>query len=260
MGDLGGADEPPVVGLPERVDRRMRLGPFPSVRDALKFATYVAIGAVPAAVAGPVWWLPFVGGGFVLSVYRAEGRGLDERAADFVAYRLRARGPGSRGPPPTQGGGSAGPVLRVGPGHLVAVLSVRGLPVAFLPPAEARGVFDGYRELLTSLEGGAYFVMGLEPLEVTPFCPPAVLAPPAPAARAGYEEMVRLLCRRRYRRQTLWALWTRADRDGATARLERSVRATLERLAPIGVEARRLRDGELVEAAERIGWPAEFRE
>ena len=50
MADPGRTESSPWIGLPATFDRRLRMGPFPSVRDALKFATYAAVGAIPAAL------------------------------------------------------------------------------------------------------------------------------------------------------------------------------------------------------------------
>src|SRR5208282_2604654 len=63
----------PVVVLPERVDRRVRLGPFPSAKDAVKFASYAAAGAVLAPFATPFAWVPVLALGFVVSVWHPDG-------------------------------------------------------------------------------------------------------------------------------------------------------------------------------------------
>ena len=249
-----------LVGLPDGFDRKLRLGPFPSVRDALKFTTYASVGALAAALLGAVWWLPFLGGGFVLSVYRADGKGLDERFGDLVAWRFRrdggARGLGPIAPRRLRSRGNAVPA---GARRLVALLSVRGLPVAFLPPAEARSLFDRYRELLSALDDGLYLSMGVQPLEERPFRPARSRSDggPAPTARAGYEEMVRLLCRRRQRRVTLLALWVPREGAGSLARLDRRVAVVEGHLERLGLSSIRLRDRALGEAMVRIGWGGE---
>lgn len=88
MGDL--PDGPPVVSLPERLDRRLRLGPFASARDALKFVTYSAVGAVIVPFTSPYLWLVVVAGGFAVCVVRSDGQALDERALSFVLWKIRA--------------------------------------------------------------------------------------------------------------------------------------------------------------------------
>src|ERR1700691_568649 len=74
----GSSGIPVVVGLPESLDRRMRLGPFPSARHALQVGAHAAVGGSVAAVLGFVWTVPFLGVGFLLSVYQNDGRALDE--------------------------------------------------------------------------------------------------------------------------------------------------------------------------------------
>src|SRR6202007_533818 len=100
VADVGADGGPLLVALPDGLGRTM---PLPPVRDALKFTTYAAVGAVAAAVFAPIWWLPFLGGGFALSVLRPDGKALDERFGQLVAFELRSgRGPrrGSRSPGP----------------------------------------------------------------------------------------------------------------------------------------------------------------
>src|ERR1700688_4681805 len=62
---VGSSGIPVVVGLPESLDRRMRLGPFPSARHALKFAAYAAVGGSVAAILGVVLTIPLLGGRFL---------------------------------------------------------------------------------------------------------------------------------------------------------------------------------------------------
>lgn len=242
-------DGPPRIALPEPFDRHLRLGPFRSVRDALKFATYAAVGVVPAVLAGPVWWLPFLGGGFVVATYRPDGRPADERAGEFVAYHLRRR---HRGGPPPRAAPTSGGSARVRGGRLVAMLEAGGVPVAFLPPADARRLFEAFSQTLRTLEVGVYVVAGVVPVPAAPFRPPREVAPRAPVAKAGYEEMVRLLLRRRQRRRVRLVVWA-ADGPDALARLEQSVRALAEGLRQLGLEPERLRAGELTVALERLG-------
>lgn len=256
MGEpVGGGADPLVVGLPEGFGRTMRLGPFPSVRDALKFSTYAAIGAVVAASLAPIWWLPFLGGGFALSVFRPGGKALDERLGAFLAFELRS---GRRSPPspspsrprPTSGGTVAGPT------QLVGILAAGGIPVAFLPPHDARVVFERYRAMLAAVDGGLFLTMGVRPMEVRPFRPRDRRADggPAPAARAGYDEMVRLLCEHRLQREVRVAVWAPRAEPGAMALLERRLQTVSEHLSQIGLTPMRLRGRELDAAARGIGW------
>jgi hypothetical protein len=246
-----------VIALPEDLGRRMRLGPFPSVRHALKFAAYAAVGALVATLAGPIWWLPFLGGGFLLSVHRSEGKGLDERVGAYVAFRLRAGTSEPGTAPSANWAHGRGSYLSTGSGHLLAVLSAGGIPVAFLPPPDARRLFDGFRGVLDRSDGKLYLVAGLEALPARPFLPPAETTRGAGSdslARAGYREMIEVLCRRRARRRVWVVVWAPGRADSGSATLDRAVRGVEDGLRSLGVPIERLRDHALTTAAGRLGW------
>jgi len=255
------ADGPVLVTLPESLARRMRFGPFPSVRHALKFAAYAAVGALAATVAGPIWWLPFLGGGFLLSVHRSDGKGFDERVGDYVAYRLRAGArPSGPAAAPRRGRPHATSV-ETGSGQLLAVLAAGGVPVAFLPPADARRLFEGFRGVLDRSDGRMYLVAGLEPLRDGPFLPksePVPGAAPDSLARRGYREMIEALCRRRARRRVWVVLWTAGRTEPDANRLDRIARGVGEGLEGLGIRVERLRDRELAMAAGGLGWIRSF--
>jgi hypothetical protein len=234
----------------------MRLGPFPSSRHALKFAAYAAVGGSVAAWLGAIWTVPFLGAGFLLSVYRTEGRGLDEHLGDRLAFHWRAQaapeGDARRPPRPVR----SGPYLLDVPGHLVAVVAAPGIPIAFLPPHDARALFESYRDLLRSLERGVLVQMGVQPISDRTLIPgPGSAGPngPVDAARRGYAEFVTLLCRQRYRRQVLLAVWEPSGPD-APVRLDRAADRLAEELQRMGIAAERLRDASLRTAGARLGW------
>jgi hypothetical protein len=243
-----------IVGIPEPIGRKARLGPFPSGRDALKFASYAAVGAVVAGATVPLLWLPFLGVGLLASIVRWDGKGLDAHLTDYVRFRLRAQGPARRG---------RGPVAELPRGHLarmagryVAVLATGGVPIAFLPSREARGLFDGFRSLLRSHEGG--LLLRVESVRVPAR---ALLAPRAGAvrdaeraARSGYANMVRLLARHRRRRVVHVATWVDAEGPGSVARLEEKVQGLTGQLLALGLNPVRLQDRELAEAMAEFGW------
>jgi hypothetical protein len=249
---------PPLIVLPERLDRRMRLGPFPSSRDALKFVAYAAVGALLAPFLSPWLWLPIVLGGFAVSVWRPEGRAVDETALLFVAWKVRsARLGGSltrSGSPPIARQG----LLRVGSHRHVAILRTGGTPIAYLPPEELARRFDLYRDLLRSTDGSLAVFATTVPIRAPTVRPPSVgpIARDAPA-RAGYSELVDLLCRRRLLRRVYLVLGTLEGDTDSIGRLEGRVANLAERLSAIGVRSTRLKDRALAEAARRFGWPAE---
>lgn len=243
------------IPLPAPIGRRVRLGPFPSARDALKFAAYGAIGAVVAAGVGPLAWLPILGGGFLISVHKPEGRGLDERLADYVRWRVRSSRAGARfarARPATTRGGFA----RLEDGRLVGGLEAHGIPVTFLPAPEARRLFEQYLDLLRGVEDGCLLGMTVVPLPPGPYLPARDRTGPEEVlqARDGYAEMVRLLCRRRRRRVVHLLVWSRGSGPGSVPRLEETLAHLAERLAGMGVESRRLRSTELARAMAERGW------
>ena len=245
------------IALPAPVTRRMRLGPFPSARDALKFLAYAAVGALLAGFLGPIAWAPFLGGGFLLSVYKEEGKGFDERFLDYLHWRWRQR-PGA---PRTGVEGSAvtrGGQARISNGRHVGVLAARGTPVVFLPPEEARRLFEQYAELLRGLDAGVVLRAFVEPLSPHRFLAarPVAAGDPSGAASAGYAEMVRLLCRRRSRRIVHVLLWTGTEVGSAATRLEERLGTVERALGSMGIEVRRLRGRELVGALRDLGWDA----
>lgn len=246
---------PPRVALPERLDRRLRLGPFPSARDALKFVLYAAVGGLLAPFTSPYLWLPILGLGFVLSVHRPDGEAVDERALAYLLWRLR------RG---AVGGALTGSVsspllrrglLRFGEGPYFAVIRAGGAPLAYLPPTELARRFEIYRSLLRALDGSFGWVAGTVPLRsasVLPDAPPGGGADPT--GRAGYRELVELLCRRRFLRRVDFLLATaEGDADGI-GRLEGRAGVVLEHLSALGVHAVRLKDRALLDAGRRLGW------
>ncbi|MCI4330789.1 MAG: hypothetical protein L3K19_02935 [Thermoplasmata archaeon] len=243
---------PLVVALPEPTGRPLRLGPFPSARGALKFVTYAAVGGVVATLLGPLAWVPFVAGGFVFGSYQPEGRALDRRFADYCRWQWRSRGAGAPPPEAQVRGGT----IRVAGGRFLAVLATGGVPVAFLPPDDARRRFEHYRAILRSVDEGLFLRVGVEPLSHHPFLGrrAAGSTPAEGAAFAGYDELVRLLCRRRSIRRVDVYLFGRSHAPTALPKLEAQVSAVRKGLEEMGVVARRLRGRELSHAVARGGF------
>jgi hypothetical protein len=250
-----GPEGPPLVALPEQFNRRLRLGPFASARDALKFLTYSAVGAVFAPFTSAYVWLGIVVAGFAVSVYRPDGTGLDERTVSFVLWKLRNLG----GTGPLMSA-SAAPHARSGllgidSGQFVAILRTDCAPTAYLPPSELARRFDLFRDLLRSVRGGLGFSVISVPMHAGPVCPrPVGLAQPDGPAAAGYTELVTLLCRRRWMRRVHLVLATEAEGPDGIADLELRVTTVQGHLAALGLEVTRLRSRALQDAARRWGW------
>lgn len=245
----------PLVAFPERVDRRLRLGPFPSAREALKFLCYAAVGAVLAPTAGVVPGLAVAALGFLASVWRPDGVGWDDRVVALLRWRWRANAiaaPMSRA--------ESTPAARRrwvsrGLGDVVAVVRTDGVPVAYLPPVELERRFAQFRDLLRATDGRIAFLATVASIRAVPFVPHAAPTPePARQACEGYAELVRLLCRRRYGRRVYVALGSGGAGPDRGSRLEDRVGALVERLRAFGVHPLRLEDRALTEACHRFGW------
>jgi len=251
-------DGPPVIVLPERLDRRMRLGPFPSSRDALKFVTYAAAGALLSPFASPWVWLPVVLAGFAVSVWRPDGRAVDERALAFVSWKLRSMDPRRAVKDPTSHPLVRQALLQLASHRYLAVVRTGGAPMAYLPPDELARRFELYRELLRSTDASFLFLATTAPIRSQAVRPPAPSGGGGEAqALSGYSELVSLLCRRRLLRRVYFVLGTLEADAEAIGRLEGRVANLIERLGALGLRPTRLRDRALEEAAHRFGWPVE---
>jgi hypothetical protein len=250
---MAGGDTAPTVDLPERLDRELRLGPFPSARDALKFVSYAAVGALLVPFVGPVGWVPFALVGLAVSLWRPDGEALDDRLARYLRWRGRRFSEGSSmtvSPPPSAGRRA---IVRL-PAAFAAVIRMGGLPLAYLPPADLVRCFERYRELLRAFDGSLLILSSRAPIHPTPFLP----AEPTPAgaegvARAGYRELVEVIVRRRQVRQVFLAIATAEPGPDGIARLETQAASLLERLRALGLRPARLRDRALAEAVRRLG-------
>ena len=246
--------EAPVVPLPASVERRLRLGPFASARDALKFVTYAAAGALLAPFLSPFAWLPVVGVGFAVSVWRPDGEAVDERLVRWIAWtgRRRQRGPVT---PIAREGSPDRPFVRLGPGQYAAVLRLSGTPVAYRPPAELDRLFREFGAALRSSDGVLVLRVGTTPLTPERLLPRARAPPTAEgAAQAGYRELVTVLCRRRSARSVDLAMFSSGGGREVAAQLDQRARGLAARLDPLGLRVTRLRGGSLADAARRLGW------
>ncbi len=248
----------PTVPLPERVDRPLRLGPFPSARDALKFLCYAGVGVALVPLVDLPFGLAVAAAGFLVAVHHPEGRPWDERALDVLRWKWRATSGGrmrtSKPRPPLIHSG----LVRLGEGDWVAVVRTGGVPLAFLPPSELARRFESYRDLLRASDGRLLFLATLSSIRAAPFLPPEPGGDgPDRAARAGYSELVELLCRRRHGRRIYLVVGGRESGMEGVARLEGQVALLLEHLTALGLAPVRLKDRALLEAARRLDWPVE---
>jgi len=244
----------PVVALPERVDRRVRLGPFPSARDALKFVCYAAAGAVLAPFASPFAWIPVLVAGFAVCVWRPDGEAVDERGARwllFWGHRVVGRALTPRRPSaPVRG-----PVAQLAGGRRATVVRTGGTPLAYRPPAELASLFERFRDLLRASEGPIVLRSTTVPLRDGPVLPKdsPCLAVEA-AARAGYRELVSVLCRRRRSRRVEISLSSAEAGPEGERRLQERATGLTELLAALGLRPTILVDRSLSDALRGYGW------
>jgi hypothetical protein len=251
---MDGPEGPPTIPLPERLDRRLRFGPFPSARDGLKFVLYAAVGGALAPIASPLLWLPIVVAGFGLAVVKPDGEAIDERALALVLWQLRRR---SGGPPvtsPPDGPGLRRGLLARAEGGYYAVIRVGGVPLAYLPPIELERRFERYRELLRSCDGSLAWTARAVPLAAGPVRPdlPTTEGEEATSA-AGYRELVEKLCQRRFSRRVEVVLAALSTDPDHILRLEGRVARFAEGLTALGLSPIRLADRPLWEAGRRLG-------
>ncbi len=251
---MAGAEEPPTVALPERLDRTLRLGPFPSGRDALRFVTYVAVAACLAPFVPTAVWLGIAVLGFASSVWKPGGEPVERHVARVLAWEARRFGSARAMSAPARPGPGPRAHLALAPGVRAAVVRAAGVPLAYLPPAELARRFALFRELVRGLEGGFFLFAAGAPIHPGPFVPKG---PPPDGgereARAGYRELVELIARGRSVRRVYVVVVCADPGVPGIERLEATVETLLERLAGLGLRPARLTDRALREAARRIG-------
>ncbi|MCI4372248.1 MAG: hypothetical protein L3K02_01170 [Thermoplasmata archaeon] len=244
----------PVVGLPERVDRRVRLGPFPSARDALKFVGYAAAGAVLVPFTSPFAWVPVLAIGFAVSAWRPDGEAVDARVGRWLVFQLQGRGGlplRTRGPLPRV----RGCVAALASGQRVTVVRTGGTPLAYRPPAELAVMFERFRDLLRASEGSLVLRATTAPLRDGPVLPgnaPCSVA--EQSARSGYGELVMVLCRRRRSRRVEISIGTSGHSPESDRRLEEQARSLADQLASLGLRPVLLADRALAESIRGFGW------
>ncbi|HEV2318060.1 MAG TPA: hypothetical protein VGV89_10895 [Thermoplasmata archaeon] len=241
------------IVLPERLETRAPFGPFPSGGDALKFLLVSAVGALVGLRFGALLWTPFLAAGFLVAVHRRDGLSLDERAGHYLAWRWRSLRPRSSVARP--GAAGVGSIVRSAHGRWAAAFETGGIPIAFLPTEVARRVYEVYRQLLRSTELSIHLCSTRSVIRAEPFLPRVLPAGESErSARAGYQEFVRLLSRRRQRRRCRVLLVSGPDGGvAAHARLQAALETWTGTLTELEIPVRRLRGSELAALVGRMG-------
>lgn len=248
-------DGVPWVPIPAQLGRRLRLGPFPSGRDAIKFVTAATVGAVASLLLVPWAGLPIVVGGAVVALWHPDGEPVDERLAALLQWAVR-HGRSAKRMTRTDRSAPLGPgdTVTLSDGRSAAIVQTSGVPIAFLPPAELQDLFARYRDLLRSLELAWVAVATAVPIHGGSVVPAA--RPEGPSereARDGYAELVGLLARRRSIRRVFLAIVQEEAGPSGARRLDSAASLVSDRLSDLGVRVARLRGRALADAAVRLG-------
>ncbi|HTP56138.1 MAG TPA: hypothetical protein VML53_05705 [Thermoplasmata archaeon] len=245
--------------LPERLDRPLRLGPFPSARDALKFLAWTAVGALLVPSSGPAIVVPFGLAGLGVAIVRIDGRAPDDWVVRLLRWQVRRLGGRELVTPSgTPRSGERSIVRRSD--SLLAVVRTAGVPLAYLPPAELARRFELYRDLLRALGGPAAIHAARTPIHPAPYLP-AEPAPPGAegVSRAGYRELVGVIVRRRSLRQVCVAIGQAGTDARSLSALEARTAELIGRLRALGLRPTRLRGHAVEEALHRMGIRVEGR-
>jgi hypothetical protein len=221
--------------------RRLRLGPFGSGREVVKFLCIATVGATVAAVTSAVVWLPFLVLGATIALVRVEGRTLDDYALGYCRFRWRSRAE-------SPGASSESPAGRTPDGFrddLPYSIRASGIPIAYLPPRELEHLFDEWRAALASFDHPVGCRVRGESFSALPFLPVFTDARGGePAALDSYRDLLRNLLRQRYRRTVDITIWNdssdgKSDAIGLHTQLEQLVGA----LEHLGIPARSTSSG-----------------
>lgn len=222
----------PVLRL---VPRRLRLGPFGSGRDLVKFLGLATVGAMLAAFSSLVVWVAFLGAGAMVAFVRVRNQTLDDVAVDYCRFRWRSSGRSRR----TRSALVARRGVPDRPSRAPARVRAGGIPTAYLPAAELERLFGEWRSTLGTLGRPVGLRVRGESFSPLAYLP-AVLdtGDRERVALDSYRRMVRMMLRHRYHRVVELSV------GGASAESGESAAA-----ADAAVE-------ELVGALRRLGIPA----
>jgi hypothetical protein len=216
--------------------RRLRLGPFGSGRDLVKFLCIATVGATVAAVTSAVVWLPFLAIGATIALVRVEGQTIDDYALGYCRFRWRSAvaSRGAEGAPPA--GRSSG----TSSGNSPFSIRAGGIPIAYLPPPELEHLFQEWRSTLAAFDHPVGCRMRGELFSSLPFLPVSTEARGIErAALDSYRELVRALLHERYRRAVDLTVWNdRSDRESDRIGVQTQIEEVVGALERLGIPAR----------------------
>jgi hypothetical protein len=216
--------------------RRLRLGPFGSGRDLVKFLGIATVGAAVAAVTSAVVWLPFLAIGATLTLVRVEGQTLDDYAMGYCRFRWRSDFASRRATSAPPGGRSPGK----SPGSSPYSIRAGGIPIAYLPPRDLEHLFEEWRATLATLDRPVGCRVRGESFSPLPFLPVSTEATGTErAALDSYQDLVRALLHLRHRRAVDITVWNdRPDGESGAIGLQTQLEQLVAALERLGIPAR----------------------
>ena len=207
------AVDPSSIPMHRLAHRRLRLGPFGSGRDLVKFLCIATVGATVAAVSSPLLWLPFLAVGGMIAFIRVEGQTLDDFALGYCRFQWRSSVESHR-----DASGETFPWPPASSPETPRSIRAGGIPIAYLPPQDLQHLFEGWRSALASLSQPVSCRMTGEHFSPLPFLPyPSKLPSVERGVRDSYRELVRYLLRQRYRRVVELSVWNETSERGPNA-------------------------------------------
>jgi hypothetical protein len=215
--------------------RRLRLGPFGSGRELVKFLCIATAGATVAAVTSAVVWLPFLAVGATIALVRVEGQTLDDYALRYCRFRWRSNAAlraATNAPPLGRSPGES-------PHNSPCSIRAGGIPIAYLPPHELEHLFEQWRATLATLDRPFGCRMRGESFSPLPFLPASADAGGMElAALDSYRGLVKALLHERYRRAVDLTVWNdRTDRGSDAIGLQTQIDELLGALERMGIPA-----------------------
>lgn len=153
------------VAIPERLGRRMSVGPFQDPMDFVRFLVFASVGALVALGLGLVWGLPLLLAGALLTLVRRDEETLFSLLTRRLAYLFGGRGAALRAGRRTAGG------WRDGWGRPWSFYFHNPYPVHGRSPEELQGTALRLVRLVATTGTEAVLLRTSEPWRVEPFFP-----------------------------------------------------------------------------------------
>lgn len=199
------------VHFPERLGRRMSIGPFEQPRDFLRFMVFASVGALVSLGVGLLWGLPIIASGALLTMVRRDEEPLLSHLLRRVAYCFSS----SRAPP------SLGHLTHFGWkdtwGREWRFYEHTPYPIYGKSPEELLDTSMGVAKLLASTAGETLFFRETVPWDMGPYLPK--IGRNETPAMIGYVALLAVASRGRYRSRLILGVPVSKGRTGSLATL-----------------------------------------